>query len=137
MKKTRTSLLALLFIGTGTANAQTEKQIQPPPPPPLPPKVEITKYIPPANLTTDFIKRNPFISHIEWYNPDSTIVNLKDGKTETYNLEDENEKKAFMDKYGMPPIPLPPPPPNIMDEKIRIEPPPPPPPAPIKPKKTT
>ena len=68
MKKTLTALIALLFMGVAAANAQSEKQIKPPPPPPLPPKVEITKVVPPIRITKEFIKRNPSVANIEWSN---------------------------------------------------------------------
>lgn len=111
MKKTLTGLIALLFIGAGAANAQSEKQIKPPPPPPPPPKVELTKYVPPIIESKEFIRRNPSVANIEW-STEKIIVRLKDGKTENYDLRNETEKKAFIDKYGLPPTtPLPPPPP--------------------------
>lgn len=111
MKKNLAALIALLFMSSIAVNAQSEKQLIPPPSPPKPPKVNLTKFIPPSSETTEFLKKNPSVHNLRWSNKEKIIVFLKDGKTEKYNLEDENEKKMFVEKYGLPPTPPPPPPP--------------------------
>ncbi|PZR28231.1 MAG: hypothetical protein DI535_07445 [Citrobacter freundii] len=64
----------------------------PPPPPPKPPKL-------PANVTSMQVTNN------------QATVTLKDGKKETYDLNNADEKAAFEKKYGkLPEPPLPPPP---------------------------
>lgn len=111
MKKRPIALIALLFMSNTLINAQSEKQLTPPPPPPKPPKVNLTKFIPPNSETKDFLKKNPSVLNLGWSNAEKIIIQLKDGKTEKYNLEDGNQKKLFVDKYGLPPTPPPPPPP--------------------------
>ncbi|MBS1633340.1 MAG: hypothetical protein JST10_12290 [Bacteroidetes bacterium] len=58
----------------------------------------------------EFLKKNQTIFHLSWKSSEQIIVHLKNGKTEKYNLGDENEKKLFVEKYGLPPMPPPPPP---------------------------
>ena len=122
------SVLAMLFIaGLMISNAQSEKK--PPPPPKEPPKVDIKKFKPPVVVKSEFakenyafLKRNPTVANI-WIEDNLTIIKLKSGKKEKYNLKNELEKKSFVEKYGTPPIN----PPKVVDIK-KFKPPPPPPP---------
>ena len=105
--------------------AQNQKVPPPPPPvkpsqpvpPPPPPKVETVKFKPPvlsksAKENNAFYKRNPSVANIRWKGNDRVIIKLKKGTIEEYDLNNEEEKKSFTDKYGIPPLPPPPPPPT-------------------------
>ena len=127
--KSIASLITVLFItGTLNSHAQSEKNVPPPPPPKEPPNVDIRKFKPPvlsesAKQNNAFLKRNPTVATI-WQEENTTIIRLKSGKKEKYNLKNETEKKSFVIKYGAPPIH----PPRIVDIKTKFKPPPPPPP---------
>lgn len=117
MKKTLTSLIALMFVVVGTANAQSEKQIQPPPPPP--PKVIIDEKIkvkePPiitinGKIADEFYKQNSSVSEISRQGSIIT-VKMKDGTQKKYDMSKKEEDKGFTEKYGVSLIPPPPPPP--------------------------
>ena len=131
MKKILSMLVMLFIIGAVNINAQSEKE-KLPPPPPAPkeiPKVDITKFKPPASNETirsnnAFFKRNPTVANV-WLDGTKTLIKLKSGKREEYNLTNEAERKSFVEKYGEPPVnpprvieirkskpPLPPPPPR-------------------------
>jgi len=128
------SLITVLFI-TGVLNAQTEKKPPPPPPPKEPPRVDIKKFKPPMETeavksNNEFLKRNPTVANL-WLQNNLTIVKLKSGKEEKYDLKDETEKKSFVEKYGEPPVK----PPTIVEIK-KYKPFVPPPPPPKKPEKS-
>jgi hypothetical protein len=123
MKKILSLFSMLLVIGTSISNAQTEKTVPPPPPP----KVNITKFKAPVlneagKSNNEFMKRNPTVANI-WQEENITIVKLKLGKKEKYKLENEIEKKTFVDKYGEPPLN----PPKVVNVKVYKPVPPPPP----------
>ena len=101
--------------------------IQPPPPPKAdvtktsPPiiideKVDATRpYDPPVITVTgkkadDFYKRNPTVAGIS-RKADVITLKMKNGTTETYDMNKKADEKKFTDKYGASPIPPPPPPP--------------------------
>ena len=111
MKKICYLLILFAFAGI-FVNAQTPKQ----PPPPPPPKVNLTKFKPPVigeswKQHNDFMKKNPSVAYIEWKDSLNAIATLKNKKIENYNLGVAEEKKIFIEKYGVPPMPPPPPPP--------------------------
>jgi hypothetical protein len=114
-----------LLTGIVYVNAQSEKAIPPPPPPP--PKLEIKKFKPPVlnasgKSNNEFIKRNPTVANIWMQKDDITIIKLRSGKEEKYNLKNETEKKSFIEKYGEPPMN----PPKADIKKFKAPPPPPP-----------
>ena len=82
-----------------------------PPQPPLPPEqgdLEVWQ----SDEFDAFMKRNPSIKSMHWNQRNELIVELKSGKEEKYNLNDEASKKAAVAKYGeLPSAPPPPPPP--------------------------
>src|SRR5690348_2573165 len=93
-------LMGTLFC-VNQINAQ-DKKIPPLPPP----KVELSKFSPPDK---EFLEMNPTIKNVWWeYKGGKATnrlnVNLKDGRKEKYNLNDEEVKKSFLDKYGRLPI---------------------------------
>jgi len=83
-------------------------------PPPPPPRVNLKHFTPPtitvkgkeANV---FYQRNPTVESISRQGNTITLL-LKSGKKEEYNMDKENERKDFANKYGNSPIPPPPPP---------------------------
>ncbi|MEO5564204.1 MAG: M56 family metallopeptidase [Chitinophagaceae bacterium] len=80
--------------------------LPPPPPPPGPP-------VPPAGPK---MPANVKSFHI---NDGHATVTLKNGTKEEYNLENDDEKKAFEKKYGkMPPPPAPPLPPSAASIEV-------------------
>jgi hypothetical protein len=65
-----------------------------------------------------FLKRNPQVKDVSWRkdkpgpeNADKIIINLKSGKTETYDLTNKQSLATAEKKYGRLPVALPPPPP--------------------------
>lgn len=115
------SMLLTLFIIGVTGNAQVEKKEPPPPPPP---KADITKYQAPASAgiksQKDFLKRNPNVANLNWQNgkTKTIILSLKSREEERYDLTNEEEKKIFFGKYGVPPL-QPPPPPSQTIKNLR------------------
>jgi hypothetical protein len=110
MKKALTVLATLLITGILTANAQSKKEIPPPPPPPPPPEKLISPgTAEPATLST-FYRLNPSAANISW-EENKIRIRLKNGIREEYDLTIEAEKKIFIEKYGVIPVPPPPPPP--------------------------
>lgn len=70
-----------------------------------------------------------------WISNDVATVSWKNGKKETFNLDDPKEKALFEEKYGMPPPPPPPPVPAVEPvAPVDVSPAPPPPPTPATPK---
>jgi hypothetical protein len=131
MKKIMIPLI-LLIVGI-TSNAQSAKK-DPPPPPPMgetvkfdPPKIikeeEVNVNKPKAppvikvsgQVADDFYKQNPAVSDIS---SKGNIISLKkkDGTTEKYNMNKQEESKIFKEKYGVSPIP-PLPPPKVVKSK--------------------
>jgi len=111
--------LAALAIAALTAvNVYSQEEPSPPPPPPRPPKV-ITKQAGPGATVDEFYKNNPSVSHIYAADDKRIIVKLRSGTKEEYNVNDETEKKNFVNKYGkVPLLPPPPPPPPKPPKKI-------------------
>jgi len=112
MKRIPTVIAALLVAGLVSLHAQADKNIPPPPPPPPIPRVDISNFeapLPPL----EFYKRNPSVAIVHWKNEYKLELRLKDGKTENYDLNNENERKLFISKYGAVPEPPPPPPPPL------------------------
>jgi len=102
-------------------------EIPPPPPPPFPAP-------PKGSSLNDFMKRNPSVKEVGWvFNNDNSVVimqiNKKDGTSEKYNLENDQERENAEEKYGRLPLIPPPAPPVPADE---VDPAPPAPPAPAK-----
>jgi hypothetical protein len=92
----------------------------PPPPPPSPPRVEMTKYVPPAKELNDFYKRNPDVANLHWKSDKDIVVVHKDKTKFVYNMNNKVERNAFEKKYGKMIIkaqapPPPPPPPKKID----------------------
>lgn len=108
MKKILPLLVLFFLSGAITLKAQTEKNLPPPPPPPKPERIDVKIYKGP---NSDFLKQNPTIQKVSWSGNNEIKLKFKTGKEEKYNLNNEDEKKLFTDKYGVPPPPPPPPPP--------------------------
>jgi hypothetical protein len=130
---------ASLILVVVSANSQSEKKV-PPPPPPKPKeevkykivkdenvkntlpiiieeKINASNPLEPPVITVkgkradDFYKRNPTVSGIS--RKGSVIsIKKKDGTTEKYDMNNKEEDKNFIEKYGISPIPPPPPPPK-------------------------
>jgi hypothetical protein len=119
MKKPVAMITCLLTAGT-IAFTQTNELKLPPPPPP--PKVETIKSDPPVvvkiDLLQDFYDRNQSVAELSWEAKQKLIVTKKDFTVERYNIANESEKKAFIEKYGIIP-PSPPPPPLIVKPKTK------------------
>jgi hypothetical protein len=106
-------LLSGCLVVINSLKAQNEDP--PPPPPPLPPKVEITKYVPPTKELNEFYKRNPDVANLYWKSDKELVVVHKDKTKEVYNMKNEEEKNAFEKKYGKMTMKAPPPPPKKID----------------------
>ena len=104
MKKTKTLLAMLLIALTLVTKAQSQKE-------PSLTKINQENQNLPKDLTT-FLKRNPNISSVSWKSENKINIRFKNGKLQSYNLSDLENRKVFVDKYGTPPSP-PPPPPSI------------------------
>jgi hypothetical protein len=112
MKKTLTVLAALLITGILAANAQSKKEIPPPPPPPE--KLISPCTAEPATWNTLY-RLNPSVANSS-REGNKIRIRLKNGTKEEYDLNNEAEKKGFIEKYGVIPVPPPPPPPpKIID----------------------
>ena len=111
MKKPVAMITCLLMVGS-IAYTQTK---EPKPPPPPPPKVETIKYKPvvvKSGTLQDFYDRNRSVAELSWETKQKLIVTKKDSEIiERYDIANESEKKAFIEKYGIIPSPPPPPPP--------------------------
>ena len=120
MKKILSTLTLLFFLGIITSNAQSEKLKPPPPPPPAPPKIELTKFVPPAKELKEFYKQNPDVEKLYWKSGQHIVVVHKDKKEFTYDMKNKQQKDAFKEKYGDEIIktPLPPPPPPLKPKAI-------------------
>jgi NurA-like 5'-3' nuclease len=124
MKRIFSMMVLLFIIGVVNSIAQSEKKETPPPK--EPPKVDIKKFKPPVateavKSNNAFFKRNPTVANI-WIEDNLTIIKLKSGKKEKYNLKNETEKNSFVERYGEPPIK----PPKVVNiKKIKAPPPPP------------
>ena len=75
-----------------------------------PPRVEVTRWTDPAGSNPDFYKQNPSVNKILWGKENQLSILYKDKKVEDYDLNNEEQKKKFIDKFGMLPVPPPPPP---------------------------
>ena len=104
MKKTKTLLAMLLIALSLVTKAQSQKE-------PSLTKINQENQNLPKDLTT-FLKRNPNISNVSWKSENKINIRFKNGKLQSYNLSDLENRKVFVDKYGTPPSP-PPPPPSI------------------------
>jgi hypothetical protein len=124
MKKTFLSLTAVLFT-TGLVMAQeTEKKAPPSPPPP--PVVQVDMIAPPPpsppppparmkkGLLDDhdvFMKRNPQVQGLSWSDEGKTLrIQLRDGREESYDLNNAEDAQKAERLYGKLPVPPPPPP---------------------------
>ena len=138
------AVAASLILVVVSAKSQAEKK-EPPPPPPKPKqqvkytivKEEKVKKTPPTVIeekvnaskpleppvvivkgkeADDFYKRNPTVSGISKQGS-VLAIKKKDGTTEKYDMNKNEESKSFTKKYGVSPIPPPPPPPKVVKEK--------------------
>jgi hypothetical protein len=136
MKKTFLSLAAVLFT-TGLVMAQqTEKKAPPPPPrppahefsmtppPPPPPVAQVEMVAPPPpppppqtinkNISVElnvFMKRNPQVQGLSWSDEGKTLrIQLRDGREESYDMNNAEEAQKAERLYGKLPAPPPPPP---------------------------
>ena len=108
-----------------TKNGWSQKQSFPPPPP----KVTISKFKAPVinengKQCREFSKRNPSV-RLVWQENNTVVVKLKNGKKEIYTLNDKDQKRKVIEKYG----PLPPAIPKVNIARFKpgkIPPPPPP-----------
>lgn len=67
----------------------------------------------------EFLKRNPTVNNLHW-NLNEIIIELKSGKIETYNLQDEKNIIGVEKKYGKLPIAPPPPLPPEANMKTNL-----------------
>jgi hypothetical protein len=109
-------LLSCLLTGFLAFGQNKEKKAPPPPPPP---KVEAPAVPPPPPPPSvvlpedykEFLKRNPSVSGLHWYQNKTVTVRLKTGAKEVYDLSKNEAINQFEAKYGeMPAVPPPPPP---------------------------
>jgi hypothetical protein len=61
----------------------------------------------------EFLKNNPSVANVYWQRNNRLIVQLKNGEKEEYDLNSQNIKKSFTEKYGIMPLCPPPPPPPL------------------------
>jgi hypothetical protein len=123
MKKTILSLTAVLFTTGMVMAQQTEKKAPPPPPtvdqvelvapppppPPPPPTARMKKEI--SGEQHAFMKRNPQVQGLNWSEEGKTLrIELRDGKEESYDLNNAEEVQKAERLYGKLPAPPPPPP---------------------------
>src|SRR5579885_429101 len=104
--------VAIAFLTTSALFAQ-QKKIKQLPPPPSPPMVEMKepplpppppKPLHPSTIMSmqneqTFLKQNPSVKSIHWSN-DKIHVYLKSGQKEDYDLNSEEDKNRFKNKYG-------------------------------------
>jgi hypothetical protein len=135
MKKTFLSLTAVLFT-TGLVMAQqAEKKSPTPPPPPThefsttpppppPPVAQVEMVVPPpppppppvinkhiADEQNAFMKRNPQVHGLSWSDEGKTLrIQLRDGREESYDLNNAEDAQKAERVYGKLPVPPPPPP---------------------------
>jgi hypothetical protein len=113
MKKIK--ILTVIAVAAITIATKAEAQKKPPPPPPPPPVPIFANNDAPAKMN-EFLKDHPAVKDIYFEKKNLLVVELKNGKTEKYNMADSDENKSFIDKYGedvstfIPPPPPPPPP---------------------------
>ena len=93
------------------ANAQNqeEKKTQEPKP-----SLEAKKFAPPKIVSAtdaEFLTRNPDVNSVRFKGGNIVIITGKDKKVEKFDLSDDKQNKAFVAKYGQPPVAPPPPPP--------------------------
>jgi hypothetical protein len=115
MKKSTALLFVLAAAFAQTSKAQTE-------PPPPPPPIELHEHQPVDKGFDAFLQRNPNIENVHWKKNNVIVIKLKNGNTQTFNLNKKESLQKFTNTYGMPPLPPPPPP------APPLPPPPPPPP---------
>src|SRR6476620_8790810 len=123
MKKTILSLTAVLFATGMVMAQQTEKKAPPPPPPPV---VQVEMVAPPplpppppppARMKKDlsdeqnaFMKRNPQVQGLSWSDEGKILrIQLRDGREESYDLNNAEEAQKAERLYGKLPVPPPPP----------------------------
>ena len=92
--------------------AAAQKQPPPPPPPLPPPTVEVTELILPTKVTVEFYKRNVSVEHLSLIQENQVLVRLKNGDSESYDLNVKDQKATFIKKYGEISVLAPPPPPK-------------------------
>lgn len=107
MKKKFTVFSILVFSSVIAVQAQSVKRL----PPPRSSKENLTGSHTTTIKLKDFLQRNTAVSSVGWKPGNNIVIHLKDGKEETYNLQNETIKKVFVAKYGTPPLGPPPPPP--------------------------
>jgi hypothetical protein len=82
-------------------------------PPPPPPKIELTKYVPPGRVLKDFYNRNPAVASLYWKSENDIVVVHKNKTQFVYNMKNGQEKEAFREKYGDVVVKAPPPPKKV------------------------
>lgn len=93
--------LAILLLASSLSTAVQAQKIEAPTV--TVEKLEIQK-------EADFLKNNPTVASVHWQKGSKIVLDLKDGKKETYILNDPDQQKVFTDKYGARPAAPPPPP---------------------------
>ena len=118
MKKTCLYLTVILMTGIFSITIAAQKEPPPPPPPPKPaPNVDISKLHLPGIQMKDFYKQNPSVANFFWKRNNEAVIKLKMGDVENYDLNNEEQKERFVQKYGAIPAPPPPPPPPLGKKK--------------------
>ncbi len=105
---------------SGVQNIISTDTVPDPPPPPLPPDADVNiPALAPGDVLIEMpdsvkntYRQNEAVKIITPKSGGEVVVTLKNGKTEIYDLNDENNRKIFEKKYGKlvppPPPPLPP-----------------------------
>jgi hypothetical protein len=105
MNKFKTLLVALLIALAFVTKAQAQQDSSHP-------KGNPESLNQPSELT-NFLKKNPTVADVHWQSDNKIIIiRHKNGKVQTYNLGDLQQRKTFENKYGTPPQ-APPPPPHL------------------------
>jgi hypothetical protein len=116
--------IAIFFCIAITSLSASAQEKRPPAPQP-PPPVEVIKYYvePPAVELDTLYQKNPSVARAWFDQKQHLFVQLKDGKKEEYNLENDHQFRAFVEKYRcLPPalsVPPPPPPPPPAPKNIQ------------------
>jgi len=120
MRKLICYLSAFAIAGLVSTNIHSQEPF-PPPPPPAPPEDVAMTQAGPGVPSDKFYENNPSVSKAYWMENKKIVIELKDGTKKKYNIDNEKEKKDFLNKFGAlpflppppPPLPSPPPPPPV------------------------
>lgn len=103
MNKKKTLLVALLVASAFVTKAQSQQETSRL-------KVHQQNSNHPSELT-NFLIKNSTVTDVSWKSHDKIVIRLKNGKVQTYNLGDLQQRQTFENKYGTVPTAPPPPPP--------------------------